>query len=71
MNLLSILLQAAPEAVSDTTNMVMTNQTYFNLLLKGGLILIPLLYDLLGRKSSFPAFLNKLNKQIEKMILVV
>jgi biopolymer transport protein ExbB len=42
MNLLSILLQAAPEAVSDTTNMVMTNQTYFNLLLKGGLILIPL-----------------------------
>lgn len=42
MNLLSILLQAAPEAVSDTTNMVMTNETYFNLLLKGGLILIPL-----------------------------
>lgn len=42
MNLLSILLQAAPKAVSDTTNVVMTNQTYFNLLLKGGLILIPL-----------------------------
>ena len=42
MNLLSILLQAAPKAVSDTTNVVMTNQTYFNLLLKGGMILIPL-----------------------------
>lgn len=42
MNLLSILLQATTDIVTSAPTVEMENKTYFYLLLKGGLILIPL-----------------------------
>jgi biopolymer transport protein ExbB len=44
MNLLTILLQVSAETAINTTNAVVSNQTYFHLLLKGGWILFPLFF---------------------------
>jgi len=42
MNLLTVLLQLTSEAANDSTTAVVVNHSYFSLLMKGGMILIPL-----------------------------